>query len=176
MSTMNAYQRIVVGTDGSALAEPTVARAAFLAATEGADLIIVCAYSDLPRRVDARNVATLGGDPSFGQVPGREAAARVVAEANAIAEGLGAKVASVELVDGEPGTALLRVAKAREADLIVIGAHRNVSIAERLLGTVATHVVRHAASEVLIVRPNEGWGDLQIPENPETDRMGHGPA
>src|SRR5215217_2964845 len=58
MPKMYDYRTIVVGTDGSPLAVPTVARAAWLAAHDDADLVIVCAYSELSRRDEARNVAT----------------------------------------------------------------------------------------------------------------------
>lgn len=51
MASMTPYGCIVVGTDGSALSDPTVARASFLAAAEEADLVIVCAYSGM---VDVR--------------------------------------------------------------------------------------------------------------------------
>ena len=60
--SMTDYNVVVVGTDGSRLAEPTVTRAAWLAKREDADLVIVCAYSALSRRAEAKNVATLGGD------------------------------------------------------------------------------------------------------------------
>ena len=50
MTKMYDYRTIVVGTDGSPLAVPTVARAAWLAAHDDADLVIVCAYSELSRR------------------------------------------------------------------------------------------------------------------------------
>ncbi|MFZ1412408.1 MAG: universal stress protein [Micropruina sp.] len=39
--SMYDYKTIVVGTDGSPLAEPTVARAAWLAVHDDADLVIV---------------------------------------------------------------------------------------------------------------------------------------
>ena len=41
---MKDYNTIIVGTDGSALAAPTVARAAWLANRDDADLVIICAY------------------------------------------------------------------------------------------------------------------------------------
>ena len=75
--TMKDYRTIVVGTDGSALAEPTVGRAAWLAKHDDADLVIVCAYSKLSRRDEAKNVATLGGDSRVGQVLGRNAAGQI---------------------------------------------------------------------------------------------------
>ena len=60
-------------------------------------------------------------------------------------------------------------AEERGADLIVVGACQDVSITERLLGTVATEVVRRAPCEVLIVRPRAETGDLTVPESDTPD-------
>jgi nucleotide-binding universal stress UspA family protein len=172
MTTMYDYRTIVVGTDGSHLAEPTVARAAWLAAHADADLVIVCAYSELSRRQEARNVATVGGDTRIGQVLGRAAADGALSVATAIAREQGATVSAALLVDGEPAEALLTIAEERDADLVVIGARQDVSLADRLLGTVATEVVRRAGSEVLIVRPRPDTGELTVPESEAVDTAG----
>jgi nucleotide-binding universal stress UspA family protein len=165
MNTRYDYRTIVVGTDGSPLAKPTVSRAAWLAAHDDADLVIVCAYSGLSRRQEARNVATIGGDSRIGQVLGRAAADEAMSAAVSVARECGATVTAALLVDGEPAQALLAVAAERQADLIVIGARQDLTLAERLLGTVATEVVRRAPSEVLIVRPRAPAGDLPVPES-----------
>lgn len=156
MTTMFDYRTIVVGTDGSPLSTPTVARAAWLAKHDDADLVIVCAYGELSRRQEARNVATLGGDTRVGLVAGRAAASSAIAAAVATAEEHSATIAAALLIDGEPATALLSTAQERAADLIVVGALRDSSIADRLLGTVASDVVRRASCEVLVVRPRHG--------------------
>lgn len=165
MAKLNDYHVIVVGTDGSSLASPTVARAAWLAAHENADLVIVCAYSEMPRRAEAKNVATLGGDTRLGQVMGRTAASAAIASAVAVAQQLRATISAALLVDGEPATALMSVAAERNADLIVIGARHERSLAERLLGTVATEVTKSASCDVLIVRPDGDQGELEVPED-----------
>ena len=169
MSTMYDYKTIVVGTDGSPLAEPTVARAAWLAAHADADLVIVCAYSALSRRQEARNVATVGGDSRIGQVLGRAAANEALSSAINVARDSGATPSASLLVDGEPVQALLDVAGERGADLIVVGALQDVSLAERLLGTVATEVVRRAPCEVLIVRQRPRTAELPAPETQAAD-------
>jgi nucleotide-binding universal stress UspA family protein len=165
MSTMHDYRTIVVGTDGSSLAGPTVARAAWLARHDDADLVIVCAYTGLPRRQEARNPATLGGDSQIGQVVGRAAATEAIAGAVAVAQAQGATISAALLLEGEPATALLDTVKERDADLVVVGATHQVSLAERLLGTVASDVVKRAPCEVLIVRPRPDAGDLEVPES-----------
>ncbi len=161
---MPAYRTIVVGTDGSATSFNAVDRAAAVAADTDADLVIVCAYSELTGRQEARAMANVG-EPPVGQVPGRSAASVAIADAVAAAQEQGATISAALLVHGEPATALLTTAKERAADLIVVGALRDTSIADRLLGTVATEVVRRAESEVLVVRPRL---PLDQPGEPES--------
>jgi len=152
---MTDYRIIVVGTDGSGLAEPTVARAAWLAKREDADLVIVCAYSGLSRRDEAKNVATAGGDVRVDEVLGRAAASEAMSRAVAVAAEEGATVAAALLLEGEPAAALVKTARDRKAELLVVGARHDRSLAERLLGTVATEVTKRAKCDVLIVRPTE---------------------
>ena len=64
--------------------------------------MIVCAYSELRRRDEAKNVATLGGDARTGQVLGRAAASAAIADAVAVAQEEGATISAALLVDGEP--------------------------------------------------------------------------
>lgn len=159
------YRTIVVGTDGSPLAGPTVSRAAWIAHHDDADLVIVCAYSRLSRRQEARNVTTGGGDARVGQVLGRRAASDALDEALRSGRAQGATVTAALLVEAEPGAALLQAASTHAAELIVVGAIRDVSVADRLLGTVATDVVRRAVCDVLVVRPEAPGGDQVVPES-----------
>lgn len=162
--TMTDYRVVVVGTDGSSLAAPTVSRAAWLAKHDDADLVIVCAYSGLSRRAEAKNVATLGGDIRGGEVLGRNAANEAISRAMALATRKGATVAAALLVEGDAAAALIETAQARRAEVIVLGARSDRSLAERLLGTVATEVVKRADCDVLIVRPLEP-GETSVPED-----------
>ncbi len=163
--SMKDYQTIVVGTDGSALADPTVRRAAWLARQDDADLVIVCSYSHLPRRVEAKNVATLGGDISTGHVLGREAASGALSAAVKVASDEGATVAAALLVVGEAAMALVTIAKERGADLVVLGALRDRSLATRLLGSTAEEVTKRLSCDVLLVRPVDGAAELEVPES-----------
>ena len=61
--------------------------------------------------------------------------------------------------------ALLQVAQDRGADLLVVGALKDRSIAGRLLGTVAGDVVNRAACDVLVIRPADGATELEVPES-----------
>ena len=157
---MKDYRTIVVGTDGSSLAEPTVGRAAWLAKHNDADLVIVCAYAQMSRRTEAKNIAT-----RTGQVLGREAASIALADAMRVASTEGATVAAALLIDGDPSTALVVTAEDRSADLIVLGAIHNRSLADRVLGWTATEVTKRAWCDVLIVRPEKDLGELEVPED-----------
>ncbi|GAA1804229.1 MAG: universal stress protein [Actinobacteria bacterium] len=163
--TMKDYRTIVVGTDGSALAAPTVARAAWLAHRDDANLVIVCAYAALSRREDARNTAAIGGDTRVGQVLGRAAADAALAAASEVARAAGAVVSAALLIDGDPSRALVTVAEERSADLIVLGAVHDRSLADRLLGTTAEEVTRRARCDVLVVRPAGGEAEFEVPES-----------
>ena len=160
------YATVVVGTDGSDLAGPTVTRAAWIAVKEDADLVIVCAYGGGSRRADAKVSLTETAPTRIGQVPGREAAALAVSHAKDIAIAAGARVKAALLVEAEPAEALLSSSKQHLGDLIVIGAIRDRSIAGRLLGDVASVVVRRAHCDVLVIRPvNPDEGEQIRPES-----------
>lgn len=166
--TMKDYRTIVVGTDGSSLAASTVGRAAWLAKHDDADLVVVCAYAEMSRRVEAKNVTTLGGDTRIGQVLGREAASLALSDAMKVARTEGATVTAALLIDADPAKALVSTAAERGADLIVLGAIHDRSLADRVLGTTATEVTKHARCDVLVVRPEDDHGALEVPEDAPT--------
>lgn len=149
------YSTVVVGTDGSDLAIPTVLRATRVAQRTDADLVLVSAWSQLGRREQAKSVAS-SGDTRASTVIGRAAANAALASAVALATEHGATVAAALMVRAEPAAALLETAAERGADLIIIGAAGQPSLAERLLGTVASELIVRAECDVLIVRPTRG--------------------
>ena len=163
--SLQDYRTIVVGTDGSSLADSTISRAARLAKRDDADLVIVCAYARMSRRVEAKNVATLGGDTRTGQVLGREAANLAMSAAMKVAADYGATVTAALLVDGDAANVLIRVAEDHAADLIVLGAIHDRGLVDRLLGSTAEEVTKRARCDVLIIRPTVDRGDLGVPED-----------
>jgi nucleotide-binding universal stress UspA family protein len=63
--------------------------------------------------------------------------------------------AVVEIPVGKPFVEIVRLAKERNADLIILGTHGRGAIAHVLLGSVAEKVVRKAPCPVLTVRQGE---------------------
>jgi len=55
------------------------------------------------------------------------------------------------------------------ADLIVLGAVHNRSLADRVLGWTATEVTKRARCDVLIVRPENDPGELEVPEDAQPE-------
>lgn len=145
------YQKIVVGTDGSACANVAVDAAIELARLTGARLHIVHVY----RVVTAATVtgAELAVPPvdlvevnegirNEGQIICDQAIAR--------ADHAGVE-AEVHCVGGHAGEELLRVASAASADLIVVGNRGMTGMRRFVLGSVPNKVAHHCPASVLIV-------------------------
>ena len=62
---------------------------------------------------------------------------------------------TLECIHGTPFVEVVRYAREKEIDLIVMGTHGRGAIAHMLLGSVAERVVRKAPCPVLTVRPKE---------------------
>jgi nucleotide-binding universal stress UspA family protein len=80
----------------------------------------------------------------------RAALERVVREANA--PGV---VIHAEVAEGLPFDEIVRLARDRNVDLIVMGTHGHTGLAHVLMGSVAEKVVRRAPCPVLTVRHPE---------------------
>jgi nucleotide-binding universal stress UspA family protein len=57
------------------------------------------------------------------------------------------------IVHGEAATEIVRVAKERAVDLIVIASHGRTGLGRMIFGSTAEAVVRHARCPVLVVKP-----------------------
>jgi len=63
------------------------------------------------------------------------------------------------IVHGEAASEIVRVAKEREIDLIVIASHGRTGLGRILFGSTAEAVVRHAPCPVLVVKPPQHQGE-----------------
>jgi maltose/moltooligosaccharide transporter len=143
---ITVYDRVVVGSDGSASALYAVARAQEVASAAEARVVVVSAYDpdDVGRPhepVDGRRL-----------LYGREAA-RAAVHAS-VREITSERVRDIEqvVVAAKPAEALLRVAGASPASLIVVG-NRGLGADEgEMLGSVPAEIVRKAVCDVLVVQ------------------------
>ncbi len=63
------------------------------------------------------------------------------------------------IAHGDAATEIVRVAKERNVDLIVISSHGRTGLGRILFGSTAESVVRHATCPVLVVKPPQGNED-----------------
>jgi nucleotide-binding universal stress UspA family protein len=139
---MDAYQRIVVAVDGSPHSDRAVSHARTLAGRFGAQLFLVHAFAPLSELV---------GYERYERVVSRRTLAGQAVLDHARKE-LGAIPAEVELLEGPPADAILRVAEQRDADLIVMGTRGVSDLAGLLVGSVSHKVMHSAHCPVLVVR------------------------
>jgi len=59
------------------------------------------------------------------------------------------------IVHGEAASEIVRVAKERKVDLIVVSSHGRTGLGRILFGSTAEAVVRHASCPVLVVKPSQ---------------------
>lgn len=132
-----ALKLILVATDLSQRSDRAVARAGLLARESGAALHILNVVDDeLPAPIAEAEIAAA------------EASLKDLAAAPGTLHGLDLKV---EVLAGDPWKAIVQRADYLDADLIVMGAHRNRGIAGMFEGTTLERVARTARHPVLRV-------------------------
>jgi nucleotide-binding universal stress UspA family protein len=140
-------ERILIGTDGSPGARAAVAEGIELARLLGAAVTFasVC------------RAGAIFGNPYYeGTETEAPAQARAAVEqAIEEAERLGVS-ADYEIVNGDPVDGLLRTARYREADLIVVGSRGLGAIAGAVLGSVSKALVQYSPLPVLVVKERVG--------------------
>lgn len=132
---------ILAASDLSNSSNEVIRSAAALAALTGADLHVV--HAEEEPAPDAPTTPLLEPPPSAAEELRRQVATTIPQ---------GAEVASEQVAVGPAPTAILMRAAEVDAELIVIGAHRNRSDPDRPLGTTADLVVRSSPRPCLVVR------------------------
>jgi nucleotide-binding universal stress UspA family protein len=146
---VKVFRRILHPSDFSPASRRAFRKAVALAKASGAQLLLVHVLPVLPVIPDAYVAATTYDELLRGQETGaRKQLARLVARAKAA----GARTTGVLLDFGVPAERIARLAKARHADVIVMGTHGRTGLTRALLGSVAARVVTIAACPVMTVR------------------------
>lgn len=136
-TSRSSVGRIVAGTDGSPRGEFAVRVARELAASAGAELVVLCVVSEggtAPPRV-APPAGVRGGAPS-----GTAVAERVPVEVRA----------------GHPSIEIARCAEHCGATLLVIGRRPSAEVGQMMLGPTADQIVRRSSVPCLVV-PTGAW-------------------
>jgi nucleotide-binding universal stress UspA family protein len=146
---MRTFRRIVHPSDFSPASRPALRKAIELAKSHRAQLFVVHVLSMLPVIPDTYVAPTVWDDLERGQqITARRQLARLVATAKAA----GVRASGVVLDIGVTHERIVRFARARRADLIVIGTHGRSGLTRALLGSVASRVLAAARCPVLTVR------------------------
>jgi maltose/moltooligosaccharide transporter len=144
---ITAYDRVIVGSDGSPSALHAVERAHTVAEAAEVPLAVVTAYTPDGQAGQAAQVAD-GRKLVFGEHEARVAMHKTIELLTSD------RVRRIEqdIVAAEPAEALLRVAGRSPASLIVVG-NRGLGAHEgELLGSVPREIVRNAVCDVLIIQ------------------------
>jgi len=142
MSRVTENRTIVVGYDGSPAARRAVDAALRFGA--GARLIVVHADASVPMHPGFNWREAI--DPHRSE-HGRAVLDTLILGGN---DSLADADWELRLVHGDVATALLDIARAEDAEVVVVGSHGHGVIGS-LLGSVATRVVRDADRPVLVV-------------------------
>jgi len=138
------FKKILLAADGSPHAEGALRYARDLALRDDAQVIVVHAVPQVPDYL---------GEPEW-----QKLASRNVAEGEQVAGHAAENLRKagvdviVEVLEGPPADAILRVADVRQPDLIVMGSRGHGEVASLLLGSVSHRVLAHAHMPVMIVR------------------------
>lgn len=136
-------------TDFSPASRAAFARAITEARAGGAELLLVHVLSTVMPFVGAEHMSPqIYTDMQRSiRASGQQQLDQLVAKAKAA----GARVRGL-LLEGTPADAIVRTARAKRADVIVMGTHGRSGLGRLLMGSVAQRVVGSASCPVLTVR------------------------
>jgi nucleotide-binding universal stress UspA family protein len=139
-----SWKTVVVGYERDHPSARALARAAEIARSDGAALIVTSIARPLPSGAAAHGVGPYDpADPPERHRAELEHAKELLATSGVEAE--------YDLEVGEPADAIVALATRRGADLIVVGTHERHFLDRLLHGSVSEAVGKHAHCDVLIV-------------------------
>ena len=157
--------RVVVGVDGSAASRAALVAAVDEASRRGAELEVVATYTIADYWTDLATIVV----PSHDQIRGdlRRRTDQMVQEVLADRRhGGGPAVPHVQVVVVEGAAADVLVARARTADLLVVGSRGRGAFRSLLLGSVSLHCAMHATTPVMVVHPQRSRSASEVPVEP----------
>jgi maltose/moltooligosaccharide transporter len=144
---ITAYDRVIVGSDGSPSAMEAVHHAHEIAAAAEASLVVVTAYE--PGDPAEQRDLVEGRQWLYGKEAAREAMRRTVADLTSD------RIRAVEqdIVAAHPVEALLEVAHRSPGNSLIVVGNRGLGAHEgEVLGSVPREIVKNAYSDVVIVQ------------------------
>ncbi|MBN9260606.1 MAG: universal stress protein [Hyphomicrobium sp.] len=144
------YDRILIATDGSELAEKAVDQGLAMAKAVGAKVIVVRVTSMPAPMVYEGVVVALPTEEIRAEIAARVAEHFAVLKSKATA--LGVDMETVHVEHDQPWQAIIDTAKQKAANLIVMASHGRRGISAVLLGSETQKVLTHTTIPVLVCR------------------------
>lgn len=144
------YDRILIPTDGSELADKAVDQGLALAEAVGSKVTVVRVTNVPAPMVYEGVVVALPTEEIRAEIAARVADHFKLLESKASA--LGVAVETVHVENDSPWEAIIDTAKAKSADLIVMASHGRRGLSAVLLGSETQKVLTHTTIPVLVCR------------------------
>jgi nucleotide-binding universal stress UspA family protein len=143
---------IIVGTDGSAHSRRALEWAIREAGIRRTPLTVLTVYQALPDYWGAVTSPGVRALAAEARKMAQEEADRLLDRAGVRSRPL---LVTVQAVNGLPAEELLKAAADTDADMIVVGARGSGGFKKLLLGSVSTHLTRHAHCPVAVIPPED---------------------
>ncbi len=146
------YQRILVPTDGSALSRKAVKNAAALAASLGADMLILNVVPRYPVSYFDGSISLPAQEVARTEKAWAEQGQAIADAARDVAEAAGVRAKAVTVRSDLVADAVMAAARKHKCDLIVMASHGRKGLKRLLLGSETQHVLTHGNIPVLVLR------------------------
>ncbi len=146
---MSGFHRILFATDFSKESAKAFDTAVALAKASRATLMILHVIAPFTPIMPEQYIGTQTWDEI--DLEGRASAKRELIKLAAKAKRAGIRATEL-IAKGEPAKQIVRAARSRSADLVVVGTHGRTGFTKFILGSVAARVVAMAQCPVVTVR------------------------
>ena len=147
------YNRILIATDGSELAEHAVEHGLHLAKSVGANVIILTVS-------ESWSSLLMAGEAAFGEIDSLKAyedaatrsAEEILKRANEQAESIGVVSETRHVKERKPAEGILDTAELEDCDLIVMASNGRRGLQKMLVGSQTSEVIALSMRPVLVLR------------------------
>jgi len=146
------YQNILVPTDGSKLSMKAVKIAVRLASKLGARVTGVYCIAPFSDPLYSEGLSVSGPSAERQRSAARKAARMALVEIEDAASAAGVPCGSAILASNTPWEGILKTAKSKGSDLIVMASHGRRGLSGLLLGSETVKVLTHSKIPVLVCR------------------------
>jgi len=148
------YSRIVVGIDGSELANKALRHALKLAKESEARVFVVTATEPSVLIAPGAEMMAVNTGEIIAELEAAKtkSAAATLAEAEELAKATGQTIEKIHVPSSLAADAIISTAEAQGASLIVMGSHGRRGLGRLLLGSQASEVLSRSTVPVLVVK------------------------